>query len=209
MHTGLVCIVSKTFFSYGHVSFFFFLTMSKWKSLRNNGKKFGQIRRLLWLLFKCYCWISKWRKTVRASKLITKTDNTSKAGYEDTIFLVAVIELQLSIRPFPRPFPHWDSAFVESRTWNHVSPWEENLIILVIYFTYPVNPFIARSGISQLREFPWDRAEFSDYARRLQNWKWIDLRNLHNRLFYSKQNILKLIFSRRLKLNIFESIRTG
>ena len=33
-------------------------------------------------------------------------------------------------------------------------PWGENLIILVIYFTYPVNPFIARSGISQLREFP-------------------------------------------------------
>ena len=29
----------------------------------------------------------------------------------------------------------------------------ENFIILVIYFTYPVNPFIARSGISQLREF--------------------------------------------------------
>ena len=27
------------------------------------------------------------------------------------------------------------------------------------------NPFIARSGISKLREFPWDRSEFSDYAR--------------------------------------------
>ena len=34
------------------------------------------------------------------------------------------------------------------------SAWGENLIILVIYFTYPVNPFIARSGVSQLREFP-------------------------------------------------------
>ena len=32
--------------------------------------------------------------------------------------------------------------------------WRENLIILVIYFTYPVNPFIARLSISQLREFP-------------------------------------------------------
>ena len=32
--------------------------------------------------------------------------------------------------------------------------WRENLIILVIYFTYLVNPFIACSGISQLREFP-------------------------------------------------------
>ena len=63
--------------------------------------------------------------------------------------------------------------------------WGENLIILVIYFTYPVNPFIARSGISQLREFPWDRAEFSDYAR-LQNWKWILPPNVPNRLFYSK-----------------------
>ena len=37
----------------------------------------------------------------------------------------------------------------------------ENLIIPVIYFAYPVNPFIDRSGISQLREFPWDHAEFS------------------------------------------------
>ena len=152
MHTGLVCIASKTYFFLRPRKFFFFLTMSKRKSLRNNGKKFGQIRRLLWLLFKFYCWISKWRKTVRASKLITRTDNTSKIGYEDTIFLVEVIELRLSIRPFPRPFPHWDAAFVESRTWNHVTPWAENLIILVIYFTYPVNPFIARSGISQLRE---------------------------------------------------------
>ena len=35
-----------------------------------------------------------------------------------------------------------------------MKPWGENLIILVIYFTYPVNPFIARSCISQLREFP-------------------------------------------------------
>ena len=61
----------------------------------------------------------------------------------------------------------------------------ENLIILVIYFMYPVNPFIDRSGISQLREFPWDRAEFSDYAR-LQNWKWILQPNVPNRLFYSK-----------------------
>ena len=87
-------------------------------------------------------------------------------------------------------------------------PWRESLIILVIYFTYPVNPFIARSGISQLREFPWDRAQFSDYAR-LQNWKWIIPPNLPNRLFYSKQSILKLIFSKRLRLNIFESIRTG
>ena len=32
--------------------------------------------------------------------------------------------------------------------------WGETLIILVIYFMYPVNPFIAHSGISQLREFP-------------------------------------------------------
>ena len=37
---------------------------------------------------------------------------------------------------------------------NRERPWGENLIILVIYFTYPVNHFIARSGISQFREFP-------------------------------------------------------
>ena len=37
---------------------------------------------------------------------------------------------------------------------DRVCSWGENLIILVNYFTYPVNPFIARSGISQLREFP-------------------------------------------------------
>ena len=86
--------------------------------------------------------------------------------------------------------------------------WGEYLITLVIYFTPPVNPFIAHSGICQRREFPWDRAEFSDYAR-LQNWKWIILRNLPNSLFYSKQNILKLIFSKRLRLDIFEYICTG
>ena len=84
----------------------------------------------------------------------------------------------------------------------------ENLIILVIFFTYPVNHSIARSGISQFREFPLDRKEFSDYAR-LQNWKWIIPRNLPNRLFYAKQNILKLIFSKRLRFNTFEPIRTG
>ena len=93
-----------------------------------------------------------------------------------------------------------------SITW--ISSWGEYLIILVICFTPPVNPFIACSGISHLRRFPWDRSEFSDYAR-LQNWKWIIPRNLPNRLFYSKQNILKLIFSKRLRLHIFESIRTG
>ena len=52
----------------------------------------------------------------------------------------------------------------------HGRTWGESFIMLVIYFTPPVNPFIARSGISQLREFPCDRTEFCDYAR-LQNWK--------------------------------------
>ena len=59
----------------------------------------------------------------------------------------------------------WDNASTESKK---KLAWGENLIILVIYFAYPVKPFIARSGVSQLREFSWYRAEFSDYAR-LQN----------------------------------------
>ena len=62
------------------------------KSLRNNGKKLGQIRRLLCVFFLCVFFltilllnanrvISKERKTVRASKLIRAADNTSKVGY--------------------------------------------------------------------------------------------------------------------------------
>ena len=39
--------------------------------------------------------------------------------------------------------------------------WEENLIILVIYVKYPVNPFIAFSGISQFREFRETARSFS------------------------------------------------
>ena len=43
---------------------------------------------------------------------------------------------------------------MEGYIFEEKDTWGENLIILVIYFTYPVNPFIARSGISQLGEFP-------------------------------------------------------
>ena len=34
-----------------------------------------------------------------------------------------------------------------------MTSWGENRIILVIYFTYPVNPFIARSGIVSFVRF--------------------------------------------------------
>ena len=68
------------------IQVFFFLKISK--SLRNNGKKLGQIVLQIWLFFKFYCSvtsvISKERNTVRASNpraSLTWTDNTSKVGY--------------------------------------------------------------------------------------------------------------------------------
>ena len=46
------------------------------------------------------------------------------------------------------------SLYADVMVFLKKKPWGENLIILVICFTYPVYPFIARSGVSQLREFP-------------------------------------------------------
>ena len=73
-----------------HISFFFFLKIPK--SLRNNGKKLGQIILEIWLFFQILLLndkrvISKEQNTVRASNpraSLTWTGNTSKVGYECT-----------------------------------------------------------------------------------------------------------------------------